>query len=118
VSSHHVSGVSIPADRAHISSEMKVAPLQVEHVKARCLPGGLNYPMLEEYDFKNDRINPHLPIELKPSVEHRPFQARCVLLNHSADQRHSISASWTKRLALCSMNSAVQRDEWCCRRGR
>lgn len=57
---------------------------QVEHVKARCLPGGLNYPMLEEYDFKNDRINPHLAIDLKPTVVHRPFQVclspcRCLL---------------------------------------
>ena len=24
---------------------------QVEHVKARCLPGGLNHPMLEEHDI-------------------------------------------------------------------
>ena len=31
---------------------------QVEHVNARCLPGGLNYPMLEKYDFRNDTINP------------------------------------------------------------
>lgn len=26
--------------------------LQVEHVKAACLPDKLNYPMLEEYDFR------------------------------------------------------------------
>jgi DNA excision repair protein ERCC-3 len=39
---------------------------QVEHVKERCLPGGLNYPMLEEYDFRNDDVNAPLPIELKP----------------------------------------------------
>ena len=40
--------------------------VQVEHVKERCLPGGLNYPMLEEYDFRNDDVNAPLPIELKP----------------------------------------------------
>ena len=49
-------------------------------MKARCLPGGLNYPMLEEYDFKNDRLNPHLPIDLKPTVVHRPFQVWCAVL--------------------------------------
>jgi len=27
--------------------------LQVEKVKERCLPDALNYPMLEEYDFKH-----------------------------------------------------------------
>ena len=49
---------------------------QVEHVKARCLPGGLNYPMLEEYDFRNDTVNPNLAIELKPHVELRPYQEK------------------------------------------
>ena len=37
---------------------------QVEHVKQRCLPGGLNYPMLEEYDFKHDTVNPDLQVTL------------------------------------------------------
>ncbi len=50
--------------------------LQVEHVKARCLPGGLNYPMLEEYDFRNDTVNPDLNIELKPHVQPRPYQEK------------------------------------------
>ena len=31
---------------------------QVEHVKQRCLPGGLNYPMLEEYDFRSALVLP------------------------------------------------------------
>ena len=60
-------------------------------MKQRCLPGGLNYPMLEEYDFKNDTMNPDLAIELKPHVKLRPYQekslskmfgnsrARCIL---------------------------------------
>jgi DNA excision repair protein ERCC-3 len=48
----------------------------VEHVKARCLPGGLNYPMLEEYDFRNDTVNPDLGIDLKPHVSHRPYQEK------------------------------------------
>lgn len=30
---------------------------QVENVKQRCLPNALNYPMLEEYDFRNDTVN-------------------------------------------------------------
>jgi hypothetical protein len=42
---------------------------QVEHVKQRLLPGGLNYPMLEEYDFRNDTANPDLAIDLKPTVQ-------------------------------------------------
>ena len=50
--------------------------LQVEHVKERCLPGGLNYPMLEEYDFRNDNVNPNLNIEMKPTVVFRPYQEK------------------------------------------
>ena len=37
-------------------------------MKQRLLPGGLNYPMLEEYDFRNDTSNPDLAIDLKPTV--------------------------------------------------
>lgn len=44
-------------------------PPQVEKVKERCLPDALNYPMLEEYDFKNDTHNPDLAIDLKPNVQ-------------------------------------------------
>lgn len=38
--------------------------VQVELVKKRCLPGheGLNLPMLEEYDFRNDRNTPDLNV--------------------------------------------------------
>jgi len=49
---------------------------QVERVKQRCLPGGLNYPMLEEYDFKHDTQNADLSIELKPHVKLRPYQEK------------------------------------------
>ena len=50
--------------------------MQVEHVKQRCLPGGLNFPMLEEYDFRNDTQNPDLSIDLKPHVSLRPYQEK------------------------------------------
>lgn len=30
---------------------------QVENVKQRCLPNALNYPMMEEYDFRNDTVS-------------------------------------------------------------
>lgn len=53
--------------------------LQVELVKKQCLPppeGRLNYPLLEEYDFKNDTTNPNLNAELKPHVQLRPYQEK------------------------------------------
>ena len=54
----------------------EITPESVEHVKQRCLPGGLNYPMLEEYDFKHDTQNPDIHIELKPHVKLRPYQEK------------------------------------------
>ena len=51
----------------------------MEAVKKQCLPppeGRLNYPLLEEYDFRADAANPTLPMELKPHVSLRPYQEK------------------------------------------
>ena len=45
----------------------EIDPIQVENVKQRFLPNNLNYLMLEEYDFRNDTINPDLNVELEAS---------------------------------------------------
>lgn len=69
-------------------------------MKQRCLPSALNYPMLEEYDFRNDtvkfqrlsclcsspelvlisfqtlQVNPDLNVELKPQAQPRPYQEK------------------------------------------
>lgn len=48
--------------------------VQVEQVKRRCLPGGgLNLPMLEEYDFRNDRNTPDLHVRLTCSLKEQGF---------------------------------------------
>ncbi|KAL2315294.1 General transcription and DNA repair factor IIH helicase subunit XPB [Schizosaccharomyces pombe] len=46
----------------------------VETIKKRCAE--IDYPLLEEYDFRNDNINPDLPIDLKPSTQIRPYQEK------------------------------------------
>ncbi|KAJ2888015.1 DNA repair helicase RAD25 [Coemansia asiatica] len=46
----------------------------VEDVKKRC--NLIDYPMLEEYDFRNDTINPNLDIDLKPATTIRPYQEK------------------------------------------
>ena len=43
-------------------------------VQKRCLE--MEYPVLEEYDFKNDNINPNLEIDLKPSTAIRNYQEK------------------------------------------
>ncbi|KAG4206618.1 hypothetical protein ERO13_A03G019400v2 [Gossypium hirsutum] len=54
----------------------EIDPAQVENVKQRCLPNALNYPMLEEYGFRNDSVNPDLDMELKPHAQPRPYQEK------------------------------------------
>ncbi|EMG48599.1 DNA repair helicase, putative [Candida maltosa Xu316] len=46
----------------------------VEIVKRRCQD--IEYPVLEEYDFRNDARNPDLEIDLKPSTQIRPYQEK------------------------------------------
>jgi hypothetical protein len=43
-----------------------------QDVKKRCTE--LEYPMLEEYDFRNDTVNANLDIDLKPATVIRPYQ--------------------------------------------
>ncbi len=52
----------------------EILPGAVEQVKRRCIE--LDYPMLEEYDFRNDRLNPDLAIDLRPSTTMRPYQEK------------------------------------------
>ncbi|EJD49042.1 DNA repair helicase rad25 [Auricularia subglabra TFB-10046 SS5] len=47
---------------------------KIDDVKKRC--NELNYPMLEEYDFRNDTVNPNLDIDLKPATVIRPYQEK------------------------------------------
>ncbi|KAK9704128.1 DNA repair helicase RAD25 [Basidiobolus ranarum] len=58
-------------DQVH---SFEIDPGFVEIVKKRCTE--LDYPMLEEYDFRNDTINPNLEIDLKPITAIRPYQEK------------------------------------------
>ncbi|RMJ11504.1 DNA repair helicase RAD25 [Fusarium kuroshium] len=46
----------------------------VEVVQKRCLD--LSYPILEEYDFRFDRSNPNLKIDLRPNTHLRAYQEK------------------------------------------
>jgi len=47
---------------------------KVEHVKRRCIE--LDYPLLEEYDFRNDIRNPNIEMDLKAATKVRPYQEK------------------------------------------
>ena len=46
----------------------------IENVRRRCLHVG--FPVLEEYDFNNDRENPTLEVDLKPGTKIRDYQEK------------------------------------------
>ena len=46
----------------------------VEVVKRRAID--LDYPLMEEYDFRNDKMNPDVPMDLKPHTKIRRYQER------------------------------------------
>lgn len=52
----------------------EIAHDSVEIVKRRCQD--IEYPVLEEYDFRHDARNPDLEIDLKPSTQIRPYQEK------------------------------------------
>ncbi|KAL1970806.1 hypothetical protein VTN77DRAFT_2640 [Rasamsonia byssochlamydoides] len=60
-------------DQAQVHS-FEIPHTAVESVKARCQAMGC--PALEEYDFRNDEINPTLDIDLKPNAQIRSYQEK------------------------------------------
>jgi len=101
----------------------------VDKVKERCLPSGLNYPMLEEYDFKNDPANPDIAhMDLKPTVRHRPYQEKSLAKMFGNGRARSglivlpcgagkslvgISAAQRiRKSCLCLVTNAVSVDQW------
>ncbi|XP_047325874.1 general transcription and DNA repair factor IIH helicase subunit XPB1 isoform X2 [Impatiens glandulifera] len=106
----------------------EIDPGQVENVKQRCLPNALNYPMLEEYDFKNDTVNPDLDMELKPQAQPRPYQEKSLSKMFGNGRARSgiivlpcgagkslvgvSAASRVKKSCLCLATNAVSVDQW------
>lgn len=46
----------------------------IEELQKRCIH--LEYPLLAEYDFRNDSVNPNINIDLKPTAVLRPYQEK------------------------------------------
>ncbi len=53
---------------SHLVQEM------IEELQKRCIQ--LEYPLLAEYDFRNDTVNPDINIDLKPTAVLRPYQEK------------------------------------------
>ncbi|MCO5602699.1 hypothetical protein L7F22_056835 [Adiantum nelumboides] len=61
-------------DDEDVVHSFEIEEKQIEAVKKRCQD--LQYPMLEEYDFRNDTMNADLDIDLRPITHIRPYQEK------------------------------------------
>lgn len=61
-------------DDAEAVHAFQIEDHAVETVQKRCLE--LEYPVLEEYDFRNDNVNANLEIDLRPATQIRPYQEK------------------------------------------
>ncbi|KAJ1917405.1 DNA repair helicase RAD25 [Mycoemilia scoparia] len=99
---------------------------EVENVKKQC--NVLDYPMLEEYDFRNDTRNANLDIDLKPITSIRPYQEKSLSKMFGNGRARSgiivlpcgagktlvgITAACTvKKSVLCLCTSSVSALQW------
>lgn len=61
-------------EEQEVTHSFEIADKDVETVQKECLR--LGYPVLEEYDFRRDEVNPNLDIDLKPGTQIRPYQEK------------------------------------------
>src|SRR5205814_4496472 len=61
-------------DDDEVTHAFEIPDRAVETVQKRCLE--LEYPVLEEYDFRKDEANANLEIDLKPGTQIRPYQEK------------------------------------------
>ncbi|XP_045462034.1 general transcription and DNA repair factor IIH helicase subunit XPB [Harmonia axyridis] len=47
---------------------------KIEVIQKRCIE--LEHPLLAEYDFRNDTVNPDIKVDLRPSAVLRPYQEK------------------------------------------
>ncbi|RZC80409.1 hypothetical protein C5167_042979 [Papaver somniferum] len=100
----------------------ELKPSHVGTVREHCLPNALNYPMLEEYDFRNDTVNPNLNIELKPYQKKslgkmfgngRARSGIIVLPCGAGKSLVGVSAACQiRKSCLCLATSNVSVDQW------
>ncbi|KAJ1562141.1 hypothetical protein HK405_015387 [Cladochytrium tenue] len=59
---------------ADFAQSFEIQKAKVEDVKKRC--SEMDYPLMEEYDFRHDDVNPNLDIDLSPKCTIRDYQEK------------------------------------------
>lgn len=106
--------------------EFEVKGEEVEHVKRRAIE--LDYPLMEEYDFRNDTANASIDLDLKPIAKIRPYQEKSlekmfgngrarsgviVLPCGAGKSLVGVTAACTiKKPTLCLCTSSVSVEQW------
>lgn len=104
----------------------EVALKEIETLQKRCIE--LEYPLLAEYDFKNDTVNKDINIDLKPNAVLRPYQEKSLRKMFGKGRARSgvivlpcgagkslvgVTACCTvRKRCLCLCNSAVSVEQW------
>ncbi|KAK4336740.1 hypothetical protein RND71_043657 [Anisodus tanguticus] len=99
---------------------------EIENLQRRCIQ--LEYPLLAEYDFKNDTYNPNINIDLKPNAMLRPYQEKSLRKMFGNGRARSgvivlpcgagkslvgVTACCTlRKRALVLCNSSVSVEQW------
>ena len=106
--------------------EFEVKGDHVEHVKRRAIE--LDYPLMEEYDFRNDTANANIDIDLKPIAKIRPYQEKSLSKMFGNGRARSgvivlpcgagkslvgVTAACTiRKPTLCLCTSSVSVEQW------
>lgn len=99
---------------------------RIEDIQKRCIE--LEYPLLAEYDFRNDSVNPDIEIDLKPSTVLRPYQEKSLRKMFGNGRARSgvivlpcgagktlvgVTAACTvRKRCLCLATSGVAVEQW------
>ena len=66
----------IMEDESDFTQAFEIQTQLVEEIKKKCTE--LDYPLMEEYDFRQDDLNPNLEIDLSPKATIRDYQEKCL----------------------------------------
>ncbi|OQR93463.1 TFIIH basal transcription factor complex helicase XPB subunit [Thraustotheca clavata] len=104
----------------------RIRKTHVEQVKRACLD--MDYPLMEEYDFRNDKTIPDIEMDLKPTTRIREYQEKSLSKMFGNGRARSgiivlpcgagktltgvTAASTIKKSCLCLCTSAVSVEQW------
>ncbi|GMF24381.1 unnamed protein product [Phytophthora lilii] len=123
---HHPGKATGDQQKTVRTVSFKIRKTMVEQVKRACLD--LDYPLMEEYDFRNDKTIPDLEMDLKPTTRIREYQEKSLSKMFGNGRARSgiivlpcgagktltgvTAASTIKKSCLCLCTSAVSVEQW------